>query len=433
MTLSVQAPNLMRVESAGDPAEQAISRARLLDNKLHAFVDILPQAAPTLPGPLGGLPYALKDLANTRGRAPSLGLAFPPNPAADVDAAVVSRMAQAGARLIGFTTMTELAYEPSGANAARGRAINPWQADHICGGSSSGSAVAVAAGIVPVALGSDTGGSLRIPAHCCGVSAWKPSIGLVPAAGTMTLAGSLDCLGFVGRSVADLAAVAQVFTPPAASAPITRIAVARDVTGECDRDIALAVQDMEGVLASIGITRAPTALLPLIAACDPPVMTLMQGEAAREMRPLMGSGRLDRVMQARLAKGVDITDAQLTAARATLADLGRTMFADMLGTADAVLLPVMRIRTPHVAVCEPGTPHFSPRTLYQLSALTRWVNGLGLPAVAIPVGLDSGGLPIAVQLVGRPGQDAALLALAAEIQKHSEWHLRMPGFLGVSA
>ena len=96
------------------------------------------------------------------------------------------------------------------------------------------------------------------------------------------------------------------------------------------------------------------------------------------------------------------------------------------GDADAILMPVMRIRTPTVAVCEPGSPEFSARVLYQMSALTRWVNGLGLPAIAIPAGFDRDGLPVAVQFIGRPGGDRALLELAAAIQLHTDWHGRVP-------
>jgi len=123
--------------------------------------------------------------------------------------------------------MTALAYEPSGAGVAR----NPWNPALVPGGSSAGSAVAVAAGAALVALGSDTGGLVRIPAHCCGVAAWKPSAGLVPSDGTMPLAPSLDTIGVIGRDVRDIAAVAAVLTDDAvgpASGAIATVAVAAD-------------------------------------------------------------------------------------------------------------------------------------------------------------------------------------------------------------
>jgi Asp-tRNA(Asn)/Glu-tRNA(Gln) amidotransferase A subunit family amidase len=409
-----------------DAARRAIAWARQLNPQLRAFVEIFERAAKAQSGPLGGMPFAVKDLLDVAGRAPTLGLARAPGAIPANTAPVVETLRALGGRLIGFTAMTPLAYEPSGANALRGRPVNPWSADHICGGSSSGSAVAVAAGIVPVALGSDTGGSLRIPAQCCGVTAWKPTRDLVPLGGAMALAPSLDTIGFLARGAADLIAIAEAFSGANGGSPITRLAVARDVIGDCDRCIDRGVGNVEMALQAQGIHLGETRLAALIAACDAPVMTLMQSEAARAHQALIATGGLPATLATRLGKGQSIDDAQLGEARRLLAELAHDALDAAFDAADAILLPVMRIRTPTVAVCEPGSLTFSARTLYELSALTRWVNGLGLPAIAIPCGFDHDGLPMAVQIVGRPNRDVALLKFAAALQSRTDWHGRTP-------
>ncbi len=182
-------------------ATEAAHSCRALRDRLRAFVDI-----PVVPlagasgGALGGLPIAIKDMIDIAGRAPTFGLAQAPRHVPARNARVFDMLSNAGAVTVAFAQMSPLAYEPSGVNPHRGRPLNPWNENYICGGSSSGPAVAVASGCVPLALGSDTAGSLRIPAHCCGITAWKPTYGLVPIEGTMPLAPSLDAIGFLARA-----------------------------------------------------------------------------------------------------------------------------------------------------------------------------------------------------------------------------------------
>src|SRR5262245_9164331 len=145
--------------------EAARAHAAALGPLLNAFVEILPPAPSGMAGPLNGLPYTAKDMFRTPTREPGCGFAGGLAFAIEGVCEPIARLAAAGADLIGFTNMTELAYEPSGFNATRGRVRNPWNLDFISGGSSSGSAAAVASGAVVAALGSDTGGPLRIPAH----------------------------------------------------------------------------------------------------------------------------------------------------------------------------------------------------------------------------------------------------------------------------
>lgn len=381
----------------------------------RAFVEIVPETAGSRHEGLAGLRFAAKDLFDVADRAPTCGLAKPPYPSSGRTATVIARLQAEGAVLAGFTTMTALAYEPSGSNLVQGRPRNPLSSALICGGSSSGSAVAVAAELVPLAIGTDTAGSLRIPGQCCGVVAWKPTFGLVPTEGAMSLAPSLDTVGFLAGTAALLRTIAPLFDhalPPA----IHRVAFAEDVLAGCDHAVVRAACAAAAKLRVIGRTTMCTDVEPLIAACDQPVLTVLQSEAALQHRDLIAHGELDPTLRARLAKGLAIPAAALQESRDALRRLAGGPLDAVFASADALMLPVMRMPTPRVDRCEPGSPDFSARTLYALSALTRWVNGLGLPAVTIVAGRDEAGLSISMQLVGRPGSDRALLDLAVAFE-----------------
>lgn len=386
-------------------------------------------------GPLSGLTYLAKDVFDTTGRAPSLGLRIEDRQvriedrqAPTRDAAVLDIIDAAGAIRLGFAEMTALACEPSGSNPLRQRPLNPWNADKICGGSSSGSAVAVAAGLVDAAIGSDTAGSLRIPAHCCGVTAWKPTPGLVPTEGAMALAPSLDVLGFLARDAAMLRLIAGLFVRGTSVSQRLNIAVAKDLIEEAAPDIGLAVAGLATQLAMQGYDPVEVPLAPLLADCDPSVIAVLQWETSEQHGwRLADPDHLDAGLQARLRKGRAIDAAIAREAKDRLRTIADT--DPVLRDHDVILLPVMSTTTPEIAVCEPGSPNFSARTLYALSRLTRFVNGLGLPTVALPCGFDGEGMPIAAQLVGRPGSDLALIDLAATLQSTTNWHDREPAAL----
>jgi aspartyl-tRNA(Asn)/glutamyl-tRNA(Gln) amidotransferase subunit A len=152
----------------------------------------------------------------------------------------------------------------------------------------------------------------------------------------------------------------------------------------------------------------------------------MQAEAARTHRERLNDERVDAVLRKRLGKGLAISDGELTDALEAQESLRDKFLADQFGDADVLLMPVMPIKTPRVAEVDPGSPEFKARTLYALSRFTRFVNYLGLPALAVPAGFDSRGMPVGLQLIGRPGSDVLLLALGTLLQADTHWHSRAP-------
>jgi aspartyl-tRNA(Asn)/glutamyl-tRNA(Gln) amidotransferase subunit A len=241
----------------------------------------------------------------------------------------------------------------------------------------------------------------------------------------MPLAPTLDTIGLLARGAAEMIPAARVLANVEA-APIRSAVVLQDALEAAELPVRRACQDGIDAIAATGVALDRRDGLSLIDAADAPVFTVMQGEAARCHRPLLDDARVSAVLRRRLAKGLDIGDATLAQAVEQRGPLGKAFVDRVLQTADVAVLPVMTIRTPAAVECDPEDPAFRPRTLYQLSRLTRFVNMLGFPAVALPVGFDDRGLPVALQIVGRPGTDHAMLALAAAVQRRTDWHGRVP-------
>jgi len=402
--------------------EQCRRRLAHIGRKLHAVEHIYPAEAPRR-GPLSGLPYVAKDMFATGRSRPSWGCIAPQAPALP-RASIVDRLDQAGASLIGTSTMTELAYEPSG--IGRRGALNPWRFDCVPGGSSTGSAILVASGCCFAALGSDTGGSVRMPAHCCGVTALKPGYGRLPLDGAMALAPSLDTAGIFARSAGDLALIWPVLSDETPSLPeqTQSVVLMLDAFGDCDAEVAAVVRGAVDVLAESGMTIVERPGFPEEA--DRHALTVLQAEAAREHRSRIDDSNIDATLRKRLGKGLLIPDSELASALAARDGLRDQFILSCLGDAGVAVLPVMPIRTPRVNEVDPASRNFNPRVLYALSRFTRFVNFLGLPALAVPAGFDSGGMPVGLQLIGRPGSEAFLLQIAIWLQERTDWHGRVP-------
>jgi aspartyl-tRNA(Asn)/glutamyl-tRNA(Gln) amidotransferase subunit A len=410
-------------EARATHRRRCVARSETIGRKLNAIAALYSDA-PSSPGPLAGLPYFAKDMIATGRSAPSWGCARPVTEVGE-PAPLIAQLAAAGASLIGSAEMTELAYEPSGMNAARGRVINPWHRDAVTGGSSSGSAALVASGCCFMALGSDTGGSVRLPAHCCGITALKPTHGAIPADGTMPLAPSLDTIGILTRSAADLAAVWRAaFASSDAASAITGVTLLTEANDAADPEIRAAMDAALAVFRALGLSVSARVGFPEQA--DRNALTVMQAEAARAHHAVLDDSRVDPVLRKRLGKGLTITDEALAAALAERDTLRTQFLADYLPGNGVAVLPVMPILTPLAAETDPASPQFSAKTLYAMSRFTRFVNYLQLPALALPIGFDRRGLPMALQLIGPPHGEAALLALGERFQSQTGWHGRVP-------
>jgi aspartyl-tRNA(Asn)/glutamyl-tRNA(Gln) amidotransferase subunit A len=395
-----------------------------LGRSFHAVVAEFDSVARS-DGPLQGMPFAAKDIFATGSLAPTWGCAVPPT-AVSARAPILARLDRAGACLIATAELTELAYEPSGYNAARPRPLNPWNHDVVTGGSSSGSAVLVAAGCCYFALGSDTGGSVRIPSHCCGLTGLKPTWGPLPMEGVMPLAPSLDTVGILARSAADLALVWPVISdqPVARLQDRPRLIVMEAMFSGCDLAVTAACRDGIAALSAAGLVISSDAAFPEMA--DKQSLLILQAEAARAHRSRIDDESADPTLRKRLQKGLEISDAALAASLAIRSTLRSDFLSQMPGETDVALLPVMPIATPLVIETDPTSDRFQPRTLYAMSRFTRFVNYLGLPALAVPVGFDSRGMPIGLQMIGRPGNESLLLEVASHLQKDTQWHKMTP-------
>lgn len=423
-TATARFPDWSSLSGSGRIAALDQCRRRLaqLGRKLHAVEHIYPAEA-SREGPLSGMPYVAKDMFATGRSEPSWGCSTPQARALP-RASVIDRLDRAGASMIGSATMTELAYEPSG--IARRGALNPWRFDRVPGGSSTGSAILVASGCCFAALGSDTGGSVRIPAHCCGITALKPGYGKVPLDGAMALAPSLDTIGLFARSAADLALLWPVICaePLAASEELPRAVVLQDAFEASDIEIASICRGAVAVLADSGIRIEE--ISGFSEEADLHALTVLLAEAAREHRTRIEDPKIDAMLRKRIAKGLLITDEELGVAIAARDRLRDQFVLSCLGENGVAILPVMPIRTPQVKEADPASPQFNPRVLYALSRFTRFVNYLGLPALALPAGFDNGGMPVGLQLIGRPGSEAILLQIAVRLQERTDWHGRVP-------
>jgi aspartyl-tRNA(Asn)/glutamyl-tRNA(Gln) amidotransferase subunit A len=422
MTTPARLPDWSSLPAGVRPAAiaQALRRLTSIGRRLRATAQTIDSTC-AADGPLGGMPYVAKDMIATGVTASSWGCEAPLEAVGNA-APLIARLGNAGACLIGTAEMTELAYEPSGFNAVRGSVLNPWNVDIVPGGSSSGSAALVAAGCCFAALGSDTGGSVRIPAHCCGVTALKPTWGALPLDGTMPLAPSLDTIGLFARSAADVGLLWNALNggTAAASSHVSGV-VLEDAFAESDSEIARLCRN---AIAVFGMPTNRRAGFPKEA--DDECLLVMQAEAARSHAARLADTRVDATLRKRLSKGLAINEQALARSLAARSRLRDDFFSSFLGDADVAFLPVMPIRTPRTAETDPASPDFSARTLYALSRFTRFVNYLGLPALAVPAGFDGCGLPVGLQIVGRPGSESLLIALAAALQSKTNWHGRVP-------
>ena len=416
--------------------DEALSRIRRYDPRLKAFVRVFD---PPLSGEMeGGPTVAIKDLIDIAGVPTGGGARTPVDPAPAHHAIVVERLLQAGWSIVGKTHTVELAYGGWGTNRAVGAPWNPWDAaaHRVPGGSSSGSAVAVAAGLVDAALGSDTGGSVRIPAAVCGVVGLKPGRGLVSLKGVHPLSPALDTVGALARDVATAARVLAVISGPdgdtAVRAPFdAEAALCADVRGR--RLAAIPPQDLGELDAEVerlylaAVNRLRDAGLTVDMVAPPQALEesfipnglLMAGEGWRIWRERIAAhgAEMDPWIVRRFEAGRDVSDARLAEVHRQRAQ-GQRLFHAWLADYDGLVSPTCPIPAPPIAAVDETT---SP-----LSRLTRAANYLDLPGISVPCGLTESGLPVGLQIIGRSADEDAVVALGAAFERVSGWNGRAP-------
>jgi len=420
--------------------QEALDRIRRYDGRLKAFVQVFD---PPLLGEDGDGPVlAVKDLIDVAGVPTGGGARTPVDPSPARNARVVDRLLQAGWSIVGKTHTVELAYGGWGTNRAVGAPWNPWDAkiQRAPGGSSSGSAVAVAAGLCDGALGTDTGGSVRIPAAVCGVVGLKPGRGLVSLRGVHPLSPALDTVGVLARDVATTArmlaaisgpdeasAVREAFDAEAALAADVagrRVAVLPpDALGGLHPEVARLYEEATARFAETGAVLETVAPPPVLEGSFDANGLLMAGEGWR----VWGSRitRLAEVMDPwivrRFEAGRDITDAELDEARARRA-ADQAAFHAWLAPYDGLLSPTCPLPAPTLEEVD--------ETISPLSRLTRAANYVDLPGITVPCGLTRTGLPVGLQILGRPADEAAVVSLGAAFEKVSGWNGRTPHLAG---
>ncbi len=397
-------------------------------------------------GPLAGVPLAHKDLFFRDGDLCEAGSKILAGHRASDTSAVLERLDAAGALDIGALHLAEFALSPTGFNGHLGHARNPWSLDHCPGGSSSGSAAVVAARLVPAALGSDTGGSIRHPAAMCGVTGLKPTHGLVPLHGTVPLAPSLDCVGPLARSARDAARMMTViagFDPrdgATAGAPRldyesgltdnlagVTIAVPRAYYREDGDPAVLAAQEESLAAFRDAGAHIIETTVPDMAVVNALFHVLMTVEAATYHRSWLASrpGDYADQVRARIEPGLLYPATRYAEALMLRRAMGMEWLAAAMGPADLVHLPVLRHQVPSIAETTEGDAASVAAAIGRVTHCTRGISYLGLPVLAAPCGF-AGGLPVAFQLVGRPFTEPLLLRAGYAFQARTDWHARKP-------
>lgn len=412
------------VRAAAEALAQARERA-----DLHAFT-WLPEALPRYEdGFLAGVPIAVKDLMLVAGAPLTGGSRALGREVATSDAPVVARLRRAGCVVMGLTNLHEVAYGITSDNPNFGRVVNPAAADRIAGGSSGGSAAAIAAGIVDAAVGTDTAGSIRIPAACCGVVGFKPSYDAVPRAGVLDLAPTLDHVGPLGRRVEYCAALFAAMLDADALPPWRYASLA----GRCvatlggyfddplDPEVRSAVEGAAAALAGDGarVARREVAGMELAAAIQLNTICA-EATAVHAARLARRGADFGEDVRVRLEMGYFLPGAWYVKAQRMRSRLVAAIEA-LLREADFLLCATLRAPAPRAGASRVaiGSRDYALHTA--LTQLTLPFNLSGLPAVTVPWSSSSDGVPIGVQLVGRRGDDWATLAAAERLQALSPW------------
>ncbi len=443
-----------RKVSPVDLTRACLGRVERLNPRLNAFITVTADQALAAArvaerdilngrwrGPMHGIPVALKDLFDTAGVRTTAASAVFADRVPSEDAEVVRRLNAAGAVILGKLNMHEFAYGDSSAQSHYGPVRNPWDMNRVSGGSSGGSAAAVAARLCYAALGSDTGGSIRQPAAYCGIAGLKPTYGLVSTRGVIPLSWSLDHVGPMCRSVADVALTLQPVAGPdpldtnnLGVSPPDYAAALRRKTSNLRLGVPRAVfydtldpEIERAINAALDVLRRLTAGARDVTLPSYQALPMIGAEAYAFHAPYFTkTPELYQAMtRRRLEAGSKVSTIAYIEGRRELARLRRDIRAvftdvDLLITPTTAVMPA----TVDAALNDPGTPPAGgvAPTLRN----TQPFDIYGTPAISIPCGFSSGGLPIGLSISGPPLGEPVVLALAHAYEQATEWHRRVP-------
>jgi aspartyl-tRNA(Asn)/glutamyl-tRNA(Gln) amidotransferase subunit A len=445
--------------------EACLDRIERLQPALSCFIRVTAEAARTNAraadmsvkagrafGPLHGVPLAHKDMFYRTGEVCSCGSKIHAGFVPDHTATVLARLDAAGGIELGRLNMAEFAMGPTGHNDHFGRCRNPWNPDHITGGSSSGSGAAVAAGLVFGALGSDTGGSVRLPAAACGIVGIKPTLGRVSRYGTMPLSHSLDCIGVLARDVGDCARLLSVISGADDRDGMSSRHPAPDY--ERGLDEAANPGSLAGLTVGVpdryyhdGIDQEVAELLSVSRAVlekrgakiiDVPVgdhgaindlsNAILWPEAAGLHLPWLRERPQDYAEQtrARLLVGLGVPATLYVEAVRARAPLLEELLRRTFSKCDVLHVPVLKRPVPIATETDVGGSAAMAAVLGQIVANTRPFNYLGLPGLAVPIGFTRNGLPQAMQLIARPFREDLLFRVGAAYEAGSGGRAERP-------
>jgi len=412
--------------SSSDEVERCLTTISRENDRLHAVSQLFAElarsraadmdkylAAGEVPGALQGLPLLVKELIDIAGQQTAFGSLAYATASAARNAPVIDRLEAAGAIILGTTHMVEFAIGGWGTNHAKGTPWNPADAlvHHVPGGSSSGSAVAVAAGLVPAAIGSDTGGSIRIPASLCGVIGFKPTYGLIPTVGVAPLSPTFDTLGPITRTVLDARRLTEAMSgldlghPPVNLAGLRIAVVHTEALSPVSEDVEQAFRSAMALLTDQGAQIVEIELPLSFVGFQKLNGDIMAFEAYRNLAKIVEDPDtpLDPNARKRVLAGRDVSTAQYEERLAELAAL-RQAFPSTVASTDILALPGTPIcAIPVAQVDESQIP---------MSRYTRVANCLDLCAISLPLARSAGAMPIGLQLCAPAQSDAFLLAVA---------------------
>ena len=446
--------------SAVELTRACLERAETVNRQLNCFLAIeadtalaaarradeaIARGAPR--GSLHGVPLAHKDMFYRAGKLATGGSRIRRDFVPAVDSAIAKRLDVAGAIWLGRLNMSEFAANPAGHNVHYGHCRNPWDRASITGGSSSGSAAAVAARACYGSIGSDTGGSVRVPASLCGVVGLKPTHGRVSRHGALPRSWSLDAIGPLARTVEDCALLTAAIAgrdpldPTSADLPVPdyRAALGGSLAGlrvavpsnfyfdDLDDSVRSCLEAALQVLVDLGVQRVP-----VVVPDQERLFTISDAVVKSEAATMHGRWIRERpqdyslFVSSRIEAGFHVPATRYLEAIALRGRILSDFVDRVFRTADVLFAPVVSLQVAKLAETEVGTPADVQRVIVGLTRCTRNINFLGLPALSVPCGFTANGMPAAFQLIGRPFAEAMLFRVGHAYESATDWHLRAP-------